>query len=557
MTEARILVVEDEAVVATHISSSLEALGYEVCAVAATGEDAVRMADEHNPDLVVMDVVLGGDMDGISAAKYIQSRHPIPVVFLSAYSDEDMLRRATGAVPFGYLLKPFRERELHSTITMALFKHKLERELRENKEWFSGTLRSLGDAVIATDKEGNIAFINGAAESITHVTEEEAKGKPLRNFFPTICERIPDPLPEDNGAAIRADAGPAIHMTCDLMPRRGAHRVIDACLTPIRGSGDHNIGSVLIFRDVTRSKRVEQRLRLLYEAIEQCSEGIALADHQGVVKFANKAFAAMHGYGTEEITGLHFSFLHTEDQMPVVNEACHRTIKDGLYSGEIWHKRRDGTVFPGLAHNAVLRDQDGEITGIIGTLRDITEMKRAEEALRASHEALAAYSAGLEAKVEERTRDLENSREELARYSESLEKTNEALKIIIEGIETQKKDFEEKIKQSMTLTVMPILEQLKLQDTSETVTFLIKSLEFNIANLFSSFSFDIMRDAHVLTPREARICEMIRAGLSSKQIAKVMSISPQTVLVHRKNIRKKLGVDRSRRNLASFLKART
>jgi PAS domain S-box-containing protein len=556
MTEARILVVEDEAVVATHISSILSALGYEVCAVVSAGEDAVRLADELNPDLVVMDVVLAGEMDGITAAKSIQSRHQIPVVFLTAFSDEDVLGRAAAAEPFGYLIKPFRERDLHSTITMALFKHRLEKELRESQEWFAGTLRSLGDAVIATDRDGRIKFINSAAEAITFITEDEARGKPLRDFFPTICDQAPSSLCHGTTPSEGLDDSPAVHMTCELKTLPGFRRVIDACLTPIRGSAGEKIGSVLVFRDVTRSKSVEQRLRLLYEAIEQCSEGIALADRQGVVKFANKAFAAMHGYGPDEITGLHFSLLHTADQMPRVQEACHRTVKDGLYSGEIWHKRRDGSVFPALAHNAVLRDHAGEISGIIGTLRDITEMKQAEEALRASHEALAAYSADLEAKVEERTRDLEGSREELSKYSESLEKTNEALKIIIEGIETQKKDFEEKIKQSMSLTVRPILEQLKLQETSETVMFLVKSLEFNMANLFSSFSFDINRDAHVLTPREARICEMIRAGLSSKQIAKVMNISPQTVLVHRKNIRKKLGVDRSRRNLASLLKAR-
>ncbi len=205
-------------------------------------------------------------------------------------------------------------------------------------------------------------------------------------------------------------------------------------------------------------------------------------------------------------------------------------------------------------HNNVLKSETGEAIGIITTVQDITAIKATELSLRASHEALAEYSSSLAAKVEERTIDLENSRAELKRYSESLEKTNEALKIIIEGIEEQKRDVEKKISHNLNLTISPILDQLKSQNVPDTVHFLIKSLEFNLTNMFSSFGFNMVKDGHVLTPREIRICEMIRSGLSSKQIAKVMSISPQTVLVHRKNIRKKLSLGNSRQNLASFLK---
>jgi DNA-binding CsgD family transcriptional regulator len=96
---------------------------------------------------------------------------------------------------------------------------------------------------------------------------------------------------------------------------------------------------------------------------------------------------------------------------------------------------------------------------------------------------------------------------------------------------------------------------MKSQSISETVGFLLQSLEFNLNNIFSSFGFNIVQGGHLLTPREIRICEMIRSGLSSKQIAKVMGISPQTVLVHRKNVRKKLALGKSRQNLASYLKA--
>jgi len=192
---------------------------------------------------------------------------------------------------------------------------------------------------------------------------------------------------------------------------------------------------------------------------------------------------------------------------------------------------------------------------LIATLRDITDIKRVEDELRETNEKLEAYSSSLEAKVRERTLDLENSRRELKRYSEGLEKTNEALKLIIEGIEEQKREVEKKISHNINLTVRPIIDQLKSQDLPDTVGFLLKSLEFNLTNVFSSFGLRLVKDGHRLTPKEVRICEMIRSGLASKQMAKIMGVSPQTILVHRKNIRKKLGLARAKQNLASFLKA--
>ncbi|MFC1835129.1 PAS domain S-box protein [Thermodesulfobacteriota bacterium] len=280
-----------------------------------------------------------------------------------------------------------------------------------------------------------------------------------------------------------------------------------------------------------------------------------MVDLNGDLLFLNDAFASMHGYRSDELIGESLSVFHNEDQMPSVIEANERIFQKGGFSGEIWHTRKDGSTFPGLMHNSVLTDEAGEPSGLIGTLRDISDIKRTEEQLRQSHEKLEAYSSSLEAKVRERTKELEASQVQLKKYSEGLEKTNEALKLVIQSIEEQKKDFERKITHNLNLAVKPILEQLKTQDFPEAVGFLLRSLEFNLDNVFSSFGINLMKEGSNLTPREIRICEMIRAGLSSKEMAKTLAISPQTVLVHRKNIRKKLGLANSKRNLASFLKA--
>ena len=128
MSNAQILVVEDEYIVAKDIQNSLEKLGYTVPAIAASGEEAINKIREIQPSLVLMDIVLKGTMDGVETANQIRTKFDIPIIYLTAYSDEKTLQRAKITEPFGYLLKPFEERELYSTIEMALYKQEMEKE---------------------------------------------------------------------------------------------------------------------------------------------------------------------------------------------------------------------------------------------------------------------------------------------------------------------------------------------------------------------------------------------------------------------------------------------
>ncbi|MCL4540244.1 MAG: PAS domain S-box protein, partial [Bacteroidetes bacterium] len=468
---------------------------------------------------------------------------------------EKMLERAKITEPFGYLIKPFRDRELHSTIEMALFRHEMGVKLRENQEWLSVMLNSIADALIATDENGFVKLMNPVAEFLTGWTASKAIGRPLEAVF-NLLTNDAEPRPGSLAGEFMGVCGRANGRGGGLLKaKNGSELDIEFNVAPIRDAGSRVAGLVLVFRDVTESKKAEERLRLLSEAIEQSSEGLAVVDLKGNLMFANKSFAAMHGSTREQMATKDLARFHPPGQEPCVVKALQQARLHHQSSAEVRHARADGTVFPGLMHNSVLVDNENNPVGVIVTLRDISDTKAAEEALRSKHEALELYSTSLEAKVQERTRDLENSRSELKRYSESLERTNEALKIIIQGIEEQKNEVEKKISHNLNLTVRPILDQMKSQELSETANFLLKSLEFNLANMLSSFGFNIVKSGHPLTPREIRMCEMIRSGLSSKQIAKVMGISPQTVMVHRKNIRKKLVLSKSRQNLASFLRA--
>ncbi|MBN1283618.1 MAG: PAS domain S-box protein [Proteobacteria bacterium] len=152
--------------------------------------------------------------------------------------------------------------------------------------------------------------------------------------------------------------------------------------------------------------KAEGRLRLLSSAVEQSSEGMAVSDLDGNLLFINHAFASMHDYGPEELKGKNLDILHAQGQVAAVKEANDVLLKYGVFAGEVWHARRDGTPFPAFMHNSMLRADDGTPIGMIATMRDVSDQKEAEEKLKQ-------YSERLEQMVEERTRELDRVRADL------------------------------------------------------------------------------------------------------------------------------------------------
>lgn len=162
----KIMVVEDESIIAEDIRMSLINKGYVVPCVASMGEVAVEKAREHKPDLILMDIMLGGKMDGIEAAGIIHSKYDIHVIFLTAYCDEKILERAKVTEPFGYLIKPFKDRDLYINIEMSLYKHKIEIELKESKKFFESILEGIVTGVWVTDKNDVIVYSNNGMKAI-------------------------------------------------------------------------------------------------------------------------------------------------------------------------------------------------------------------------------------------------------------------------------------------------------------------------------------------------------------------------------------------------------
>ncbi len=135
MSKTNILVVEDESIVAKDIQHSLKKLGYTVVGICSNGEDAIKTAEELKPDLVLMDIMLKGDMSGIEAASFIREKYNIPVIYLTAYADERTLSKAKVSEPYGYIIKPFKEIDLHTSIEMAVYKHEKESDIKKERDF--------------------------------------------------------------------------------------------------------------------------------------------------------------------------------------------------------------------------------------------------------------------------------------------------------------------------------------------------------------------------------------------------------------------------------------
>jgi PAS domain S-box-containing protein len=208
----RILIVEDEGIVAADLETTIKQLGYRVVGAATTGEEAIDTAERTDPDLVLMDIRLKGDMDGIEAAEQIIARLDIPVTYLTAYADSDTLGRAKLTLPYGYVLKPFEEKDLQTAIELALYKHRMERMMASLEGWHAAALRSLPDAIVALDTHERITFMNEAAESLFGWPLQDVYGKPLRDYISTqsqFAEVLKQTIPShmEGRASLRSRAG--------------------------------------------------------------------------------------------------------------------------------------------------------------------------------------------------------------------------------------------------------------------------------------------------------------------------------------------------------------
>jgi PAS domain S-box-containing protein len=258
-TPVQVLVVEDEWVVAIDVRDCLEGLGYAVAAIVASGEEAVIKARELRPDVVLMDIRLEGEMDGVQAAEQIWNELQIPVIYATGYSDQATVDRATTTEPFGYILKPIKERDLYIAIKTALQRYGRETQLKEQQQWAATILKAIGDGVVVTDIQSRVKYLNLVAESLTGWQLQDAMNRPIAEVFPLIHSETRSPV--DNPVETVLQTGTIAYLVDPvlLVTKDGRHTPIADSAAPLRDDEGNITGAVMVFRNTAERQTLQEQ----------------------------------------------------------------------------------------------------------------------------------------------------------------------------------------------------------------------------------------------------------------------------------------------------------
>ncbi|MDT4329938.1 two-component system response regulator [Methylomonas sp. MS20] len=388
MQASKILIVEDEGIIAMDIRRQLEGFGYQVVATAFSGGQAITLANQHKPDLVMMDIVLKGEMDGISAAQAIVESLRIPVIFLTAYSDSATLARAKATGAYGYLVKPFRPDELHASIEVALYKHQLERKLKESEQWFGKTLRCISDAVIATDTDSRVRFMNPVAEDATGQSLEQAKGRRIEELMTLVSESDRGVLENPIISTLKSLEVTALERATILVNPQGTEFPVDDGAAPIIDDDGTLFGAVMVFRDITARREMENLLReseeRFHSSFEMAAIGMALVALDGAFLQVNNALCDTFGYGRAELLSGSLRMLLPEGEHPLLDQCLRQLLADERPTFQIelecTHKTAGKRVWT-LWSASLVRGPDGVPQYFIVQVQNISNRKYAEQQL--------------------------------------------------------------------------------------------------------------------------------------------------------------------------------
>lgn len=380
----KILIVEDESIIALDIKHALELKGFDIVGITATGIDSLRLIEENKPDIILMDIMLEGDVDGITAAEVIKNRHDIPIIYLTAHSDENTLNRAKGTEPYGYILKPVNENEMYSTIVTALYKHELEMKLKQSEIRYRTLFENAQNGVIILQplQDGSdftLIDMNKAAVRIDRINREECIGKRLTEMFAGI---------QESGLF---DVIQRVYRTGEP-EHHPASWYRDARISGWRESYVYTLPTdeiILIYNDITEKKETEDALRLSEEKFRAFTEftPCAIFINQGeIFQYVNPAFTAISGYTLEDLKDKSFFDIIHPDFRELVNQIGRARMEGSTapsrYGFKIITKSGDERW---IDYSATIIDYEG-MPAVLGSAFDITDRKHTEDQLKLSEE---------------------------------------------------------------------------------------------------------------------------------------------------------------------------
>lgn len=323
-SKKQILVVEDEGLIAADVRKRLERFGYAVPAIAQSGEEALRCARQTPFDLALMDIRIHGEMDGIATAAALKKEFEMPVVYMTAHSDQETVNRARLTEPFGYVLKPVADGNLRSAVQIAIYKSELDARLRASEAWLRATLRSVGEGIIATDTNCEVVFMNPVSEQMTGWSSEESQGRQLMDVLGLFDES--GGLPAKN-PVFELFTGES--RRCTVIAKSGGQVEVEVECFENR-SGEEVLGAIVVLRDIQARKEMESRLvqSQRMEAVAGMAGGLA---HE-----FNNQLMVITGYA-EELAGR----LTGEDQRDAIEIKDAATLATSISSQMLTLSRGD------------------------------------------------------------------------------------------------------------------------------------------------------------------------------------------------------------------------
>ncbi|MDI6723425.1 MAG: PAS domain S-box protein [Methanobacterium sp.] len=392
----KILIVEDEAITAMDIQKALENRGFEVVSIASIGKEAIKKAGELKPDLVLMDIILKGNTDGITVADKIMSLFDIPVIYITAFSDEETFKRAKLTKPYGFITKPINYNELRGYIEIALYKHSIDKKLKENEVRYRSLYENSFDAILMTKPDGSILSANPAACYMFNMTEEELKktgqdGIIVKESY--LSHFLNEGTDEDKSS------------TEIIFKQKDGSHFIGEVTSSFFTDVDGTVKTSMIIRDISERKKIEEELRhahsYLEEKVEERTAELQNALNE-VSDLYNNAPCGYHsldkdGYFVQindtELNWLQYSreeIIRKKKMTDLITDESIETFQKyfsllkecgEIYGLELDMVKKDGSILPILLNATALTDPSGKFVMSRSTLFDITERKENEKQL--------------------------------------------------------------------------------------------------------------------------------------------------------------------------------
>lgn len=383
MSKGRIIVVDDDRLMQLTIKEILLEYNFEVVAIYSTGEEAVYNAPNHKPDLILMDIELSGYMDGIEASQRIKSVLDIPIIFISGMDDEGTIERSKCTDPLGYLLKPFKAKELLILIEMALFKNKTLKQLKLNEYFIKSTFNSISEGMLSIDEKGDIKLANPVSANILGISHNKLLNKNLFDLLQTKSKKLEKFLIQSiEEKKWHLKYTQAFEEEFEILKTNSDEQIfkpVYISISPLYDTEEKIMGYVLVLRDLTEQKKTRDLINKLFIAVKQSPIGVMMISPEETIDYINPKFEEITEFQAEEILGKPVDIIHNEKLPKEKIKQIWESIRNGKELCFEWENyKKSGKAYWEFITITPVKNDKNEIIQYISLKEDITEKKNFE-----------------------------------------------------------------------------------------------------------------------------------------------------------------------------------